>query len=83
MIELCPCVHANPTQCLMERHQVGESFAKCMGGCSCRCHYLENGALVPSGGWQKNRERTARPVRPARDAILDPRIQELMNEVHP
>jgi hypothetical protein len=63
----CTCVDANPVQCLATRHSISTALSICMDGCECRCHKLHGGALVPSGEWQANKKRVARPVRPARE----------------
>jgi hypothetical protein len=45
------CVHPDATHCLAQRHQISTTFADCMGGCNCPCHYTANGVQIPYGAW--------------------------------
>jgi hypothetical protein len=79
MIELCNCVHSHYLDCLMQRYQASKSFAECMGGCPCPCHFLKNGAFVPSGDWLEHRYHVARALQQAREERhTDPRIEAVM-----
>lgn len=75
----CKCVHPDLFECLSQRHRSGLSLARVMAGCNCRCHQTASGApAITQSEWMKNRERMARPERPSRDEILDPRIRVLL-----
>lgn len=81
-MSLCRCVHPNPTDCLMDRYHASKSFAECMGGCDCACHFIEHGAIVVREDWMRNRYRVARAMRQERHT--DPRIEAVMpKEVQP
>ena len=81
MIELCMCVHSHHMNCLMERYNASKSFAECMGGCTCPCHFLKNGAFVPAGEWLEHRYAVARALQLAsQERHTDPRIEALMPE---
>lgn len=83
-MKMCPCVNPDLYKCLSQRHQAGLSMARVLAGCNCRCHQTASGApTITRDEWQKNRERMARPERPARNEIHDPRIRALLNEVQP
>jgi hypothetical protein len=78
-MKMCPCVHPDLFECLSQRHQAGLPLARCLAGCNCRCHQTKSGArAITREEWQANRERMARPERPSRDEVHDPRIKALL-----
>jgi hypothetical protein len=78
---MCRCVDPDLYKCLSERFQTGLSMARVMAGCNCRCHQpASGGTAITREEWQKNRERIARPERPSREEVRDPRIKALMQQ---
>lgn len=74
-MKLCSCTNFYYLDCLMERYHASKSFAECMGGCSCPCHFTEHGALVHGGKWLENRYTVARAKQ---ERHADPRIEAVM-----
>jgi hypothetical protein len=63
---MCECVNVDPVACLACRHKIATAMARCMGGCTCLCHLRPNGVIMTRSEWEKNKQRTYRPARPAR-----------------
>lgn len=73
---MCQCFNPNHIVCLM--HQLGDkerTFAECMGGCHCPCHFTTYGALIAREEWMDNRYTVARA---SQERHTDPRIEALM-----
>lgn len=54
---MCPCVTASPEMCIAKRYAVSLNFVSLVGGCNCRCHFTDNGAVLPTKIWLRNRQR--------------------------
>lgn len=54
---MCVCVSANPDVCLSRRHGMSMAYVSLIGGCNCRCHFTDKGAILPTKVWLHNRQR--------------------------
>lgn len=54
---MCQCVTANPDICLSKRYGVSLDFVSLVGGCNCKCHFTDNGALLPAKLWLHRKQQ--------------------------
>lgn len=57
-IKLCECVHPDSLKCLAIRYNEKDThFARCMGGCPCKCHKNERGGDIERSVWSERRQK--------------------------